>query len=141
MKDIVIRHAHIDDCPALGRIIVNATQDTFHGRVPNQCLNWLTPDESAANWAKNFKTEQSLEEGDTLFVAETSLGGVVGLAMLSKIDPNDGYEPYIEKEYSYELRSLQVDPDWQRQGIGRLLVSRIGNQLRENKIFIKTCNR
>jgi len=133
MKDIEIRHARIDDCPALGRIIVNATQDAFRGRVPDQCLNWLTPEESAANWAKNFKTEQSLDVGDYLFVAETTSSRVVGLAMLSKITPEDGYKLSILKEYAYELRSIQVDPEWQRQGIGQLLVSRVADELRQKK--------
>jgi len=133
MQNIAIRHAHIDDCPALARIIINATQDAFRGRVPDQCLNWLTPEESAANWAKNFKTEKSLEDGDSLIVAETISGEVVGLAMLSKITSEDDYEPSIVKQYAYELRSLQVDPAYQRRGIGRLLVSWIVDELRRKQ--------
>jgi hypothetical protein len=50
----------------MGEITVSATQDAFHGRVPDQSLNWLTPEQSAANWAKNFKGETELEEGDYL---------------------------------------------------------------------------
>ena len=53
MEEITIRPARIDDCPELGRIIVSATQDAFRDRVPDQCLNWLTPEESAMNWARN----------------------------------------------------------------------------------------
>jgi len=136
MKGLEIRHARIEDCPALGRIIVNATQDAFRGRVPDQCLNWLTSEESAANWAKNFKTEQSLDVGDYLFVAETTSSRVVGLAMLSKITPEDGYKSSILKEYAYELRSIQVDPEWQRQGIGQLLVSRAADELRQKMKLI-----
>ena len=133
MEEIEIRHARIDDCPALGRIIVSATQEAFRGRVPDQCLHWLTPEESAVNWAKNFTGDQSLEPGDTLFVAETQKE-VIGLAMLSEITPEDNYEPLITARYSHELLSLQVAPAWQRQGVGRSLVSRIADELAKEKV-------
>jgi GNAT superfamily N-acetyltransferase len=133
MEEIEIRHARIDDCPALGRIIVSATQDAFRGRVPDQCLHWLTPEESAVNWARNFTSDQSLEPGDTLFVAETQ-NEVIGLAMVSEITPEDNYAPLITARYSHELLSLQVAPLWQRQGVGRSLVSRIADELAGEKV-------
>jgi len=133
MEEIEIRHARIDDCPALGRIIVSATQDAFRGRVPDRCLHWLTPEESAVNWAKNFTSDQSLEPGDYLFVAETK-NEVIGLAMVSEITQEDNYEPLITTRYSHELLSLQVAPLWQRQGVGRRLVSRIADELAEEKV-------
>jgi GNAT superfamily N-acetyltransferase len=132
MEDIKIRHARIDDCPAMGRIIVSATQEAFRGRVPDPCLDWLTPEESAVNWAKNFTSDQSLAPGDYLFVAEAE-NQVIGLAMLSEITPEDNYEPSIASQYAHELLALQVAPAWQRKGIGRRLVSRIADELgREN---------
>src|SRR5687767_11320349 len=107
MEEIEIRHARIDDCPARGRKIVSATQDAFRGRVPDQCLNWLTPEESTVNWAKNFTGDQSLEPGDYLFVAEAR-NEVIGLAMVSEIIPEYNYEPYMASRYSHELLSLPV---------------------------------
>jgi GNAT superfamily N-acetyltransferase len=132
MQEIEIRHARIDDCLALGRIIVSATQDAFRGRVPDQCLNWLAAEESAANWAKNFTRDQSLEPGDYLFVAEIE-NEVIGLAMVSQITPEDNYEPLIGSRYSHELLSIQVSPLWQRQGVGRHLRSRIAVELGKEK--------
>ncbi|HEX5942984.1 MAG TPA: GNAT family N-acetyltransferase, partial [Anaerolineales bacterium] len=116
----------------MGRIIVSATQEAFRGRVPDPCLNWLTPEESAVNWAKNFKSDQSLAPGDYLFVAEAE-NEVVGLAMLSEITPEDNYEPWIVSQYAHELLSLQVAPAWQRKGIGRRLLSRIADELIRQK--------
>ena len=107
---------------------MSATQDAFRGRVPDQCLNWLTPEESAANWAKNFTSNDHLWPGDYLFVAETEYE-VIGLAMLSEITAEDNYEPWIASRYRHELLSLQVAPLWQRQGVGRRLVSRIADEL------------
>jgi GNAT superfamily N-acetyltransferase len=98
--------------------------------VPDRCLEWLTPQESAANWAKNFTTDQTLEDGDYLFVAEVVTDGVVGLAMLTRITAEDGYDPLISGQYSYELRSIQVAPAWQRRGVGRQLVSHAAEVLR-----------
>jgi GNAT superfamily N-acetyltransferase len=132
MEEIEIRHARIDDCPALGRIIVSATQDAFRGRVPDQCLHWLTPEESAVNWAKNFTDDQSLGPGDYLFVAETE-NEVIGLAMVSEITPEDNYELFITTHYAHELLSLQVAPLWQRHGVGRRLLSRIADELGKEK--------
>ena len=133
MEEIEIRPARIDDCPAMGRIIVSATQEAFRGRVPDQCLNWLTPEESATNWSKSFTSDGNLEPGDNLFVAETEKE-VIGLAMLSEITPEYGYEPPIASLYSHELLSLQVAPLWQRQGVGRQLISRIADELAKQNI-------
>lgn len=130
MAEIVIRHARIEDCPALGRIIVAATQDAFRGLVPDRCLAWLTPEESAVNWAKNFQSAQQLFPGDFLFVAETEAQGVIGLAFLSELSATDSYPdlPHLTA-FSHELLSLQVAPPWQQQGVGRRLVSRVAHQL------------
>lgn len=131
MEEIEIRHARIDDCPALGRILVSATHETFRGRVPDQCLNWLTPEESAANWAKNFTSGQSLAPGDYLFVAEVK--EVIGYAMVSEITPGSYDELLRASRYSHELLSIQVSPVWQRRGVGRCLLSRIADELGREK--------
>jgi GNAT superfamily N-acetyltransferase len=130
LSEILIRQARIEDCPALGRIIVAATQDAFRGLVPDHCLKWLTPEESAANWAKNFQSDQQLGPGDFLFVAEIKPHGVIGLAFLSELSANDD-DPDLNglKTFSHELLSLQVDPTWQRQGVGLRLVSRVADQV------------
>jgi len=126
----MIRHAHIDDCPALARILISATRAAFRGLVPDACLNWIAPEESAANWARNFADDHSLQPGYSLFVADTGQE-VVGFAMLGEIRPEDGFELSIARRYSHELRVLQVDPAWQRQGVGRRLVSRVAAQVDE----------
>lgn len=131
LTDIVIRHAHIDDCPALARVLIKTTQHAFRGRVPDHCLEWITPEESAANWAKNFKTEQSLNVGMYLFVAEAQSSGVVGFAILCPLEPKPAHIQFIDQGYSYELRSLQVLPDWQKKGIGRQLISKVVEQVTE----------
>lgn len=132
MEEIEIRHARIEDCPALGRILVSATHETFRGRVPDPCLNWITPEESAANWAKNFTSGESLAPGDYLFVAETK-NEVIGYAMVSEITPEYHDELSRATWYSHELLSIQVSPLWQRRGVGRRLLLRIAEELGREK--------
>jgi GNAT superfamily N-acetyltransferase len=121
MVAIKIRPAQKSDSVALGRILVTANQNAFQGRVPDRCLNSLTPDESAHNWAKSFVSKSKFDDCDKLFVAEVSCQ-VVGLAMLS--------ESQTQFEgYSHELNTLQVEPAWQLQGIGRKLITRIALEM------------
>jgi GNAT superfamily N-acetyltransferase len=131
MTNILVRHAHIEDCPALASILIAATQDAFCGRVPDNCLNWISPEESAANWAKNFEGDRSLAQGQYLFVAENEHRNIVGLAMVGHPKPGLDLDPSIAAAYMRELRTLQVEPEWQRKGVGRRLVGRVAKVLRD----------
>ncbi len=130
MSNITVRPAHINDCPALGRVGVSATNDAFRGLVPEECLEW-TPEQSAHNWKRNFSETGQLKEGEYIYVAENSEDGVVGFAMLEEIRPTDTASLPIDKKYSHELVVLQVAPNWQRQGVGRLLVSHVATKAKE----------
>lgn len=129
--DIQIRLARIEDCQALGEILVSSTNGAFSGLVPDTCLEW-TADESAANWKRNFKEDGSLSDDNCIFVAETAVSGVVGFALSGEVRSNEAASLPIDPTYENELLVLQVFPDWQRQGIGRLLVSRVAAELLKN---------
>ena len=123
-----VRLASIEDCPALGRILVSATESSFKGLVPHKCLEW-TPEQSATNWKRNFKEDGTLAEGSCIYVAESDREGVVGFAMWGETRPNEAVTPPIDSMYANELRILHVAPDWQRRGVGRLLVSHVAADL------------
>ena len=127
LSEFLIRQARIEDRSAMGRILVAATQNAVRGLVPDQCLEWLTPEESAANWAKYLKSEERLAGEDFLIVAETKPHGVIGLALLSKRFDSDDINDL--RVFAWELRTLHVDPVWQRLGIGRRLVARVADQV------------
>jgi GNAT superfamily N-acetyltransferase len=129
LPELLIRQARVEDCPALGRILVAATQDAFQGFVPDRCLQWLTPEQSAINWARLFGSEQRLSAGKFLFVAGTSSQNVIGFALLGKRSEDDEHNPHSLKAFPWELRTLHVDPAWQRHGIGHRLVSRVADQV------------
>lgn len=124
-SEIRIRHARLADCAALARVLIEATESAFRGRVPDRCLDWLTPEESAANWAKNFATADTLSDGRFLFVAESASGEVVGLALLGETAAREGQAADLIAPFPYELRVLNVAPAWQRRGVGRRLVARV----------------
>ncbi len=133
MSKIKLRPARIEDCPALGRVLVSATESAFKGLVPERCLEW-TPEQSAVNWRRNFKEDGTLADDSSIIVAESNVEGVVGFAMFGQSRPNDAITPAIDSAYADELWVLHVDPDWQKRGIGRLLVSHVAADLWENGI-------
>lgn len=81
-----IRDAISDDAPALADTVIEPIITTFRGRVPDQCLNWLTKDESIANWQRWFQADSN--DGQFLLVAELLEGLVVG-CVLGGSQPDD----------------------------------------------------
>jgi GNAT superfamily N-acetyltransferase len=109
--DIAIRDIGPSDAPSLAHILITANDHAFRGLVPDQCLEF-TEAESEANWRKFLS--QGLPADDFMLVAETPTHEGVGYAWAR---PNTK-----DNLYQAELRQLMVLPDYQGQGIGRLLV-------------------
>jgi GNAT superfamily N-acetyltransferase len=118
----------MEDCPALARVIIDATLSAFRGRVPDACLNWLTVEESAANWARNFEPG-GLAPDEYIFVAEVERTDIIGLAMVGRASADHIQNERIAARFPRDLYSIQVDPAWQRHGIGRQLVSHVAKVL------------
>ncbi len=127
MSEVQTRPACFEDCEVLARIIIDATHDAFHGRVPDGCLEWITLEESITNWAKNFVPGGYLERGGLLYVAESRDVGVIGLAMAGKTTTDHTNNSLLLEQYPCDLHSLQVDPSWQNKGVGRLLLSEVAS--------------
>ena len=124
MHPITIRPARFEDRYALARVLIDATLTTFRGRVPDRCLYSLTVEESATNWGRNFK-DDTLSAGQYLFVAEVASVDVIGLAMAGRRSTDSILDQQIAQSYPRELVTLQVDPAWQRRGVGRKLVAAV----------------
>ena len=128
MHPITIRPARFEDRYALARVLIDATLTTFRGRVPDRCLYSLTVEESATNWGRNFK-DDTLSDGQYPFVAEVASVDVIGLAMAGRRSTDSILDQQIAQSYPRELVTLQVDPAWQRRGVGRKLVAAVAETL------------
>lgn len=119
-----IRDARVEDAPALADTVIEPIITTFRGLVPDQCLSWITRDESIANWQKWFRDDS--DDGQFLLVAELMEGAVVGCAL--------GGPQTADPQFAGELYLLGVLPAYQRQGIGRNLVAAVAARLSQQGI-------
>ena len=114
-----IRDAVYGDASALADAVIEPIVTAFRGRVPEQCLTWLTKDESRTNWQKWFQRDHA--NGQFLLVAELESQTVVGCALA-------GASP-ADPQFHAELILLGVLPGCQGQGMGRQLVGAVAARL------------
>ncbi len=119
-----IRDAIHGDAPALADAVIEPILTAFRRRVPDQCLTWLTKDESRANWQKWFERDRRNDQ--FLLVAELASHRVVGCALA-------GASP-ADPQFHAELILLGVLPGCQGQGIGRQLVGAVAARLLQQGI-------
>lgn len=115
-----IRDATVDDAAALAHCVIDPIVNTFSGRVPDRCLEWLTYAESEANWRRSLG--DGWDEGWFLLVAELPDSGVVGCALAGPA-PDD-------PRFDAELKLLGVLPREQGRGTGKALVVETAARLR-----------
>jgi GNAT superfamily N-acetyltransferase len=127
MLDFHLRQAEPEDRFALARIIIDATHSAFRGRVPNKCLNWLGPDESAINWGRTI--ENLSESFEHLYVAELANLDVAGFALAGRRSAESVADRRLANAYPTELISMHIDPVWHGKGLGRTLVRHMAGLL------------
>ena len=122
IETIRLRPAKPGDARAIGRIHVETWRAAYPGMVPDQTLIGMTVDGKAAAWRR------ALERGakrEITLIAEAE-EGPVGFASAG---PNrDSMLPFAG-----EVQTLYVLPDWQNQGIGRLLLQGCFARLRNHR--------
>jgi ribosomal protein S18 acetylase RimI-like enzyme len=115
-----IRAARIEDSAGIARVQVDSYRTAYAGILPPAYLAHFTYKEQEQDWRDLLSSEQH----DSLCVAETDAGEIVGYALgrpgQSTIAP-----------YESELVALHVRHSYQRQGIGRQLVTAIAERLRQ----------
>ena len=86
-----IRNVLLADADELARIMIDANQDAFRGLVPEQCLNWITPQESADNWRRTINRGADMNADDRLLVAETEHPShLIGFVLVRVTDADEG---------------------------------------------------
>ncbi len=99
---------------AIGEIVTESWQHTFHGLLPQDFLLSITPDAQKARHERTF----ARDEVNYLIASEVKAGDVVGFASWGP-----GREPSFERHY--ELYALYLRPSFERQGVGRLLLKSV----------------
>ncbi|MCL6454130.1 MAG: GNAT family N-acetyltransferase [Alicyclobacillus sp.] len=116
---MTIRRATPADAAAVARVHVDSWRTTYRGIVPNDFLDGMSYEASAARWQRLFAA------GDpdyAMFVATVGDGTVIGFA-------NGGHIRTADPEFSGELYALYLLATHQRQGIGAQLWQAVANHL------------
>jgi GNAT superfamily N-acetyltransferase len=115
---IRIRGAGPDDAPALWRVQIATTDTTFRGLVPDDVYTRMCADvRRASRWPEWLANTRSFT-----LAAEAERGELVGYA-------TGGYARPDPPGWQGELYLLYILQPYQRQGIGRRLVTRVAERL------------
>lgn len=109
MSEITIRAGRLGDAGPIARLDVETWQATYAGILGTPYLAGLSPARREAGWANLLRRAPN-----SVRVALNADGDIVGFGSCgsSRGEPN----------FTSEVFTLYVAPDWQNQGIGRSLL-------------------
>ena len=114
-----IRTAEPRDADSLARVHVDSWRSTYAGILPDEFLAGLSYRDRESFWEQVLTTARPTVSN---FLAETESGDVVGLAA-------GGPERTGNETYLGELYLVYLLEEYQRRGLGRLLVSAVAERL------------
>src|SRR5271163_3305549 len=109
MNEITIRAARLDDAGPIARLDVETWQATYAGILGTPYLSGLSAARREIGWTNMIRREPR-----DVHVAADSAGDVVGFGSCGTARG--------EPDFTSEIFTLYVAPDWQNQGIGRRLL-------------------
>lgn len=114
-----IRKATLADAKGIARVHVDSWIATYRNIVPDTYLDQLSYEAREQLWKENLKANNN-------FVAENDDGEIIGFA--------DGGKERTGKYAALqgELYSIYILPEYQAKGIGRSLIKRVVEHLKEN---------
>lgn len=110
-EELKIREARPADAAAIARVQVEAWHTTFRGILPEDFLAGITLEDRLPRWEKELS---DTPRGESVFVAETAAGEVVGFASC-------GPERDADPDFDGELYAIYILEEFQRAGLGRRL--------------------
>jgi L-amino acid N-acyltransferase YncA len=117
-----IRKAVLTDAKEIAKVHVDSWKTTYANIVPDEYLNNLTYEKQEQLWINN------IPNGD-VYVAENNQGEIVGFA--SGGQERSGKYP----NYNSELYAIYILKEYQRNGLGKLLLKPIIEELTQQNIF------
>ena len=121
---MLIREADQSDAVGIARVQVDAWRITYKGIVPNNYLATLNYEKRAERWRQILDSD----ENNFTFVAETSDVQIVGFASAGEMEEPDA-------NFAGELIAIYLLEEYQRQGIGKLLVKAVTQRFLQKEIF------
>jgi ribosomal protein S18 acetylase RimI-like enzyme len=120
-----IRKANSTDAKGVAKVQVNSWKTTYKNIVPDEYLKQMTYESRGQKW-KDIISNQAV------FVAETNEGEIVGFSNGGK--ERTGKYP----NYKGELYAIYILEEYQRNGLGKLLLEPIIEDLKQKEIFSMT---
>jgi len=120
---MLIREANELDAVGIARVQVDAWRTTYKGIVPDAYIASLTYERKEQSWRKILASRKN----DFTFVAETEEKQIVGFASAGETE--DAYE-----DFAGELIAIYLLENYQRQGVGKLLVKAVTQRFLQQKI-------
>lgn len=118
---MIIRKANKHDLLAIGKVQVESNRSTYAGIMPENYLNNLSDVVKADEWAEKLFSKNRTQ---FMCVAEDDDSNIVGFASGSLANASDLYQR--------EIHSIYILKEFQRKGIGNLLISAMINSFLEN---------
>lgn len=122
---MIIREAKISDALSIAKVNVDTWRTTYKGILSDEYLNNLSYEQREQ--AMKNTINNSTKDGISIFVAEESIGGIVGFSTCGRERGND-------KTYRGELYSIYIIKEYQNKGVGRLLFNHVQERLLSQKL-------
>jgi ribosomal protein S18 acetylase RimI-like enzyme len=117
-----IREARVEDAEEIAKVHVKSWLSTYKGILSDSYLATLSMESRKNSWMWTF---QNLNMHERLFVAEDKDGNLVGFS-------NGGRSRSHEYTHEGELYAIYLLMEYQRIGIGKMLMDAVMDSLREH---------
>ncbi|MBT2606531.1 GNAT family N-acetyltransferase [Bacillus sp. ISL-53] len=117
-----IRKAVLTDAKGIAKVHVDSWKTTYANIIPDEYLNNLVYEGREQLWKGNIPNSD-------VFVAENEEGKIVGFSSGGK--ERSGKYP----DYTGELYAIYILKEYQGNGLGKLLVKQIIEELQQKKFF------
>jgi L-amino acid N-acyltransferase YncA len=121
-----IKRAGINDARGIAKVQVDSWKTTYRDIVPEDYLIRMDYKSREQKW------KDIISNGGTVFVAENSAGQIVGFSSCGPQRDNK------YSQYRGELYAIYILKDYQRRGLGKLLVTPLIDEFLQQGIFTMT---